>query len=198
MFCEKCGNKLNEGDLFCEKCGNRVAIDEGNIVLKHKKNKKLIISIITLIILIVVTIDVMKTDEKKYSTNTSESSIEKEEIVDKKESVETKTEESAENITVETKKTGAIKVGNVEQLYDSDEYNHKKIEITGMVNYESPADGIFKMYGAYSEVEAYLFGSSGYNIPANDCLMVIGVVEKDEYGMVCINVEYAEELGEPL
>ena len=25
MFCSKCGQKLNDGDLFCSKCGNRVA-----------------------------------------------------------------------------------------------------------------------------------------------------------------------------
>ena len=25
MFCSKCGQKLNGGDVFCNKCGNRVA-----------------------------------------------------------------------------------------------------------------------------------------------------------------------------
>lgn len=24
MFCEKCGSKLQEGDVFCENCGERV------------------------------------------------------------------------------------------------------------------------------------------------------------------------------
>lgn len=25
MFCEKCGNKMNEGEKFCEKCGTPVS-----------------------------------------------------------------------------------------------------------------------------------------------------------------------------
>ena len=29
MFCEKCGNKINEEDQFCEKCGNKVTSSTG-------------------------------------------------------------------------------------------------------------------------------------------------------------------------
>lgn len=37
MFCEKCGNKLSEGDAFCEKCGapvpqeNSVATEDNGV-----------------------------------------------------------------------------------------------------------------------------------------------------------------------
>lgn len=197
MFCKKCGNELKDGDLFCEKCGTRVAIME-NTEGPVQKNKIIVIAIIVVIVFLIGAIAVLKMANKEYTANSSESSIETEKIINTTESTEATTEEITENITAENESNGAIKIGNVEQLYDSDEYNGRTVEITGMVNYESPADGIFKMYGAYSEVVAYLVGSSGYNIPANDCLMVVGVVEKDEYGTVCINVEYAEELGEPI
>ena len=32
MFCRRCGNKLNDGDLFCSKCGSKVENDIEEVV----------------------------------------------------------------------------------------------------------------------------------------------------------------------
>lgn len=32
MFCRRCGNKLNDGDLFCSKCGSKVENDVEEVV----------------------------------------------------------------------------------------------------------------------------------------------------------------------
>lgn len=37
MFCNKCGNKLNDGHQFCNKCGTEVSIKEQN---KENQNKE--------------------------------------------------------------------------------------------------------------------------------------------------------------
>lgn len=35
MFCENCGNKMNEGDLFCSECGHKVLTK--NVNTKNSK-----------------------------------------------------------------------------------------------------------------------------------------------------------------
>ena len=32
MFCRRCGNKLNDGDLFCSKCGSKVETEIEEVV----------------------------------------------------------------------------------------------------------------------------------------------------------------------
>lgn len=36
MFCEKCGNKINDGELFCQKCGTKIS-DEFINAQQHTK-----------------------------------------------------------------------------------------------------------------------------------------------------------------
>jgi DNA-directed RNA polymerase subunit RPC12/RpoP len=38
MFCEKCGNKINESDRFCDKCGSDVLFKEKGIESKNEKS----------------------------------------------------------------------------------------------------------------------------------------------------------------
>ena len=64
MFCQKCGNQLNEGAAFCPKCGTKVdvasgiraeAVNENNVKpVKPKKSKRgiIIISIVVILLLI--------------------------------------------------------------------------------------------------------------------------------------------------
>jgi hypothetical protein len=40
MFCERCGNKLNKGDLFCIECGQRRTVDETRIPTTNKLEGK--------------------------------------------------------------------------------------------------------------------------------------------------------------
>lgn len=60
MFCQKCGNKLNDGAAFCPKCGTKVIIESNNTfqstnnnttVTSKKSNKKnfIIIGIVLLL-----------------------------------------------------------------------------------------------------------------------------------------------------
>ena len=39
MFCSKCGQKLNDGDLFCSKCGNRVSVTPEKPVTSDEPEK---------------------------------------------------------------------------------------------------------------------------------------------------------------
>ena len=191
MFCEKCGHELKDEDLFCEKCGKQVFVVANAKEHSYENNKKKVIGvIIVIIVLIISAILVMGksgSDTKQIATENNIDTVETTEI-------STSTEVKSEK-TIEPE---AVKVGTVEQLYESDEYSGKKIEITGLVNFEDPYEGVLKMYGSYSDIEAFLVAAPGYDMPFNDCMTVIGVMTKDEYGTVCIHVEYAEEHGEKL
>ncbi len=61
MFCEKCGNKINDTDVFCEKCGAVVSGNGGNTQDKNTKgrNKFGIAAVITIIALIIAGVAVM-------------------------------------------------------------------------------------------------------------------------------------------
>ena len=53
-FCEKCGNKLEEGQEFCSKCGNKFTITQNDDGTKNmKSNKKNIITIVIISVLII-------------------------------------------------------------------------------------------------------------------------------------------------
>lgn len=64
MFCQKCGNQLNEGAAFCPKCGTRIAVPSGIHVeavnennvksVKPKKRKRgiIVVSIILVVCLL--------------------------------------------------------------------------------------------------------------------------------------------------
>lgn len=41
MFCGKCGNKLNDGDLFCGKCGAKTIQDTKQSVVKKTESAKI-------------------------------------------------------------------------------------------------------------------------------------------------------------
>ena len=62
MFCQKCGNQLNEGAAFCPKCGAIVTVSENSskssvgVDLNKKKNKEIpiIITCVTVLLVIIV------------------------------------------------------------------------------------------------------------------------------------------------
>ena len=40
MYCQKCGNKIEEGTQFCSKCGNQVSSNSVNGTDKNNNKKK--------------------------------------------------------------------------------------------------------------------------------------------------------------
>lgn len=60
MYCQKCGNKIEEGTQFCSKCGNPVngeAVDEQEE--KRKRNIKTIIVCVAVIAILFITIQLI-------------------------------------------------------------------------------------------------------------------------------------------
>lgn len=63
MYCEKCGNEINDGDTFCSKCGNKIEDiknrqenKEQNRKKSSKINKKMICVIVGIIIVIIIAV----------------------------------------------------------------------------------------------------------------------------------------------
>lgn len=65
MFCEKCGTKLEAGDVYCPKCGNKVSDSKthmtymhtgGNALSRVIGNKKILISAAVLAVVIIILI----------------------------------------------------------------------------------------------------------------------------------------------
>ena len=40
MYCQKCGNKIEEGTQFCSKCGNQVSNNNINRISEEEEKRK--------------------------------------------------------------------------------------------------------------------------------------------------------------
>lgn len=54
MYCQKCGNKIEEGTQFCSKCGNSVSNNNVKGISEEEKRKRNIKTIIVCVAVIVV------------------------------------------------------------------------------------------------------------------------------------------------
>lgn len=60
MYCNKCGNKLNDSDKFCNKCGAKISIEKKNpnlpedIIIMQKPGTYLKLSVLSFISMIVI------------------------------------------------------------------------------------------------------------------------------------------------
>lgn len=70
MFCNKCGNELNENDKFCNKCGSSITVND----ISKRNSKKTAIIISAVIILIAILVVAYNINNFKKGTNINSTS----------------------------------------------------------------------------------------------------------------------------